>query len=415
MQKAIKERREKVRPVLEPQLREQAQRDLKARVRQQQERLAYLLGLEKRLNEDVERLDKDSRSMAKQGVDLESIREEISQADEVMKKVGAQAEALTVERTARPRIKPLEEGNSSQPDQQTRRLLGAVGGGLGTLVLVVFGFSWFECRSLRVNSADEVVLGLGLQVMGTLPLLPSRSRWRRVGAAGQPDWEHLLRESVDSMRTLLLHMARASSLRVIMVSSALGGEGKTSLSGHLATSLSRAGRKTLLLDGDFRKPSLHRVFDLPVGPGFCELLRGEAVLEDVIRETMVDGLFLVPAGKIDPVALSALAQGRAAAVFDQLRQRYDFVILDSAPVLPVTDSLLLAQDVDGVLLSILRDVSQLARVYAAYERLALLGVRMLGAVVTGTPQAYLYGQAYRYLGQADPVESPEAPLTEEAS
>jgi capsular exopolysaccharide synthesis family protein len=194
-----------------------------------------------------------------------------------------------------------------------------------------------------------------------------------------------------------LHKARSDSLRVVMVTSATGGEGKTSLSSHLAASLARAGRRTLLLDADLRNPAIHRLFGVERSPGLCELLRGEVELADTIQPTPATQLSLIPAGRCNSLALQALAQDSFRRICEQLRSEYDFIVIDSAPVLPVADSLLVAQNVDGVIFSILHDVSRLPKVYAAHQRLEMLGIRMLGAVVSGT-QADSYGPDYQYVG-----------------
>ena len=193
----------------------------------------------------------------------------------------------------------------------------------------------------------------------------------------------LLVESIDATRTMLLHASRAESIRVVAVTSAVKGEGKTSLASHLGASLARAGRRTLLIDGDLRSPSLHRLFDAVPGLGLCELIKGEVELEDVIQKTHAEGLDLITAGRCDPLALQLLAQDELRFLFSRLKSHYDFVIVDCAPVLPVVDTLLIGQSVDGVLFSILRDVSRLPQVHAACERLTNLGTRLLGAVVSG--------------------------------
>jgi capsular exopolysaccharide synthesis family protein len=390
----LQARRDKVRPVIEGQLRAQ----MKAKADEQKGRLAMLQRLEKLLDAEADRLRDQGPGgpAAKRPADLvAALQDEVEQLEGVLKSIATQLEVMNVEHDAPARVRPLEEEPVvSHPDVRKRQLMGTVGGGLGALAFVVFGLSWWECRAQRINSPDEVVRGAGLKLMGTLPLLPARARRN-----ADSDWQHLLLESVDSMRTMLLHVARSESLRVLMVTSAVGGEGKTSLSSHLATSLARAGRKTLLIDGDFRKPSLHQVFSLPEGAGLCELLRGELELSDAVQTTAVDGLSLMAAGACDPVALGELAHRGLASMLAPLRQQFDFIIIDSAPVLPVTDSLLVGQEVDGVLFSILRDVSRMGRVCAAYERLASLGVRILGAVITGAGQAELYGREYRYLAR----------------
>jgi Mrp family chromosome partitioning ATPase len=107
----------------------------------------------------------------------------------------------------------------------------------------------------------------------------------------------MLTESVDAVRTLLLHAAHNEGLRVVMVTSAVGGEGKTSLSCHLAASLARSGRKTLLVDGDMRNPSCHRMFEVELEPGLSELLRGETDAAEAIHSTPAATLSVLPAGQ----------------------------------------------------------------------------------------------------------------------
>ena len=158
-----------------------------------------------------------------------------------------------------------------------------------------------------------------------------------------------------------MHAASVASHRAVLVTSAVGGEGKTSLSSHLATSLARSGQRTLLIDGDLRRPMVHRLYDQLQVPGLCELVRGEVNDLAVIRATAIDNLWIIPAGRHDDQALAVLSQSRTRAVFDRLRDRFDFVIVDSAPVLPVADTLLFCQHVDAVLFSVLRDVSQAPR------------------------------------------------------
>jgi Mrp family chromosome partitioning ATPase len=109
---------------------------------------------------------------------------------------------------------------------------------------------------------------------------------------------------------------------------------------------------------------------------------------------------MIPAGRCDSLALQALAQDHFKKIAEPLRAGYDFIVVDSAPVLPVADSLLIGQCVDAVIFSILHDVSRLPKVYAAHQRLEKLGIRMLGAVVSGT-HVDAYGPEYQYLTQVE--------------
>jgi capsular exopolysaccharide synthesis family protein len=219
-------------------------------------------------------------------------------------------------------------------------------------------------------------------------------------------WQNRLTESVDGIRTTLLSAARFEGLSKVMVTSAVGGEGKTLLSCHLAVSLARAGCKTLLIDGDLRRPSVHKLFNMPLGQGLSELLRGEVEPDAVTNPGPLEGLSVITAGQSDSQAIQSLARGRIGELLQQFSESYEFVVIDSAPVLPVADAQLIGQHVDGVVVSVMRDVSRLPAVYAACERLGLLRIRILGAVVNG-----MQGNAYQSLY----YNTPSAPASTPSS
>jgi capsular exopolysaccharide synthesis family protein len=266
---------------------------------------------------------------------------------------------------------------------------------MGGFLAALAGLGWWELRTRRIATVEEVRKGLQMPLVGTLPQMPKRKpNQNRERLSLQ---HRLWIESVDAIRTLLLKAVRMHSLRSLMVTSAESGEGKTSLSAHLAASLARTGFRTLLIDGDLRNPSLHRLFEIPSNRGLSELLREEIGVEEATVPTQIPGLWLLPAGVWDVVALQKLARERGPALLQSLEEQFDFVIVDSAPLLLVADSMLLAEHVDGVVLSLLRDVSRDAAVKAAHERLRLLGVRVVGAVVNnavGEVQAMHYRGAY---------------------
>ncbi len=164
---------------------------------------------------------------------------------------------------------------------------------------------------------------------------------------------------------------------------------------------------------DLRCPSIHRLFDLTPEPGLSELLRGEITLEDVIVSTAVEELKVITSGKCDAQTLRILSQGGLGGLFARLKEQFDFVIVDTSPILPVADAQIIAQQVDAVLFSVLADVSRKTKVQAAYQRIATLGVKVLGAVVTGGHDQSSYGNKYYsgYVGSvhsspSDPEKSP---------
>jgi capsular exopolysaccharide synthesis family protein len=413
-QKALTARKDLLRPQIVKELREKARDELLANAGRAQGRVRILTELEKALKKEVDDMVKETRVINSGALDMAAIQDELAKTEEVTKRLGAKIEALTVEKEAPPRIRQLEEASVNADSQTKRRMALAGGAGLGMVFFALFGLAWLELRVGRISTLADVKVGAGLRLVGTLPTLPAQGRassaadGRTNGA--RPSW-HLLLESVDATRTVLMHTVRSEGLRAVMVTSALSGEGKTSLSSQLAVSLARVGFKTLLVDGDLRRPMLHDLFGVPVSPGLCELLRGEAGPDDVIRPTPVPGLSLVSVGRFDASVQQALALHRGKDVFQKIKNYYDLVVLDSSPVLPVADSLLLAQYVDGVLFAVLRDVSRMPSLVAACDRVASVGIRVLGAVMAGVhAEGYTGSQAYyqsAYYPQA-PAPGPDS-------
>jgi capsular exopolysaccharide synthesis family protein len=307
-----------------------------------------------------------------------------------------------VEKDAPQRVTELEEAVVVPAQTEASRVRLAALGGLGALAAVLFAVAFLEFRARRVASVDEVTQGLKMKLVGALPTVPRRALTSSTGRDGVY-WQNRLTESVDGIRTMLLNAARYERLRVVMVTSAVGGEGKTLLSCHLAASLARAGCRTLLLDADLRRPSVHRLFGLSTECGLGEVLQGKADDADAVQNGLLDGLSVMTAGQSGSDSVQALARNGIGGLLERLSDRFDFIIIDSAPVLPVADSQAISQHADGVVVSVMRGVSRLPDVYAACERLSLLRARILGAVVNGTSEGG-YNSPYYYSASPEPAQ-----------
>lgn len=263
---------------------------------------------------------------------------------------------------------------------------GAIGGVgfLAAAALVVL----FDLRRGRLNHTDEVSERLKINVLGTIPLLKGKGSKRLESS-------QRLAEAVDGVAAALLCRTTGESHRVVMISSAMPGEGKTTLAANLATSLAAAGRRTLLVDFDLRRPMLHKVYQLPIAPGLGELLSGGDVsgAVDFVQETGSENLWLIPAGARRQGALVELASERVAELFEELKEHFEYIVVDGPPVLPVVDTRLVARHADGVVMSMLRDVSELSKVKSACQLLQSYRVALLGAVVIGASGDVYYGYA----------------------
>jgi capsular exopolysaccharide synthesis family protein len=361
------------------------------------DRVAVLSRLEKMAIEDLKRFTDHATASNKTTLDLQSRQDEISHIEGAAQKLGNDIEALKVELKAEQRVTERERADIPRTKEDKRPMMVCLAA-MGTFALVMLGFSWVQFHERRIHSEHQVVTSLGMELVGALPNLPDDVRRFATspvrvdneplalpGAHGKRGIQlhNLLVESIDAARTMILHASADLACPVLMVTSALRGEGKTSLSCHLAMSLARAQRRTLVIDCDLRKPSIHDVFDQPLEKGLSDLLRGDATVDEIIRPLPVPGLFTISAGLVDSSALLGLVRNDLGAIIDRLTEQFDFIIVDAPPVLPVTDALLIGKHVDAVLFSVLRDVSRLPKVQTAYDRLASLGIRTLGAVVAG--------------------------------
>jgi capsular exopolysaccharide synthesis family protein len=350
-------------------------------------------------------LNEVKKFYGKSTAELEADMKEIERLQEITKSFAMEVEALKFKLNSPSRVTLIEAAREPQPRDPHRQTKTVVLAGLSAFFFVGFCTAWLEFRSQRIHSAEEIINGLGLRLLGTVPALPERIRRHPLALDDLEDrrYHNLITESFDGIRTMLLHEGRHSPLRVVMVASAISGEGKTTLSSHLALSLAHAGRRTLLVDGDLLHPTLHQMFDQRLEPGLCEVLRGEAELTSAVLPTPVAGLSLLPAGQYDRQVSQMLAKGWVQGLLDRLREEYEAVIIDSCPVLSVASTLLLGQHVDGVILSLLRDVSQVPRVYATYQKLASLGIRVVGGVFNKS-RSDVYGY-YGYYGNGAPEKT----------
>jgi len=365
-------------------LRAQAHAKLMSEVGLLQGRIGGLEENEKLLGPEVERLRARVQDLTKNGIKLDSFREDTSQIEELTKKISSEEQALSVELEAPGLVKILEEATIIHARSMARQIGMTAGAGVVGLALILLAIGWWEARAERIDSPEEIFSGLGLRVVGSLPNSTRRApRQLKANASPDPYLQTLLTESIDAMRTQLLHQARSESIQVVMITSAEAGEGKTSLASHLAASMARIGLKTLLIDGDLRNPTVHRLFAVENEVGLSEVLHGEAEIAEVMRPTTVAGLSLIPAGQWDSEVSSILAQGQMRVIFARLQQEFDFIVVDSSPVLPVADALHIGQSADAVIFSLLCEVSRTPNVLAATQRITALGIRILGAVVNG--------------------------------
>lgn len=371
----------------------------------------------KKLADDARKAKDEVDRLGIGSTDLDLLRQEAERSEAFVRLMWEQKERLEIELNGgkRDRVKVLSKAEAATISKPLGRAMEAAGVGLAGFLFGLAAVAFREARRGRIHHTADVARGLRLPVVGSLPAATAGSLAEALqqagGAAGR--YNRGLVESVDALRTRLLRGRAGGRCPVLMVASPAAGEGKTTLAGQLAASLARAGYATLLVDGDLRRPTLHQLFRVAPAPGLCDLLAGEYGADAVVRPTAVDNLHLLPAGVLTPRASAGLAQAVVPALFDGLRARYDFVVLDSSPLLLVSDAFLLGRSADGVLVSVRPGVSQAADVYAAYQQLVDHHLPFTGVVVNGVPGRVRYAEAYGSHELAAPAD-PVAPAADPA-
>jgi succinoglycan biosynthesis transport protein ExoP len=205
-------------------------------------------------------------------------------------------------------------------------------------------------------------------------------------------------EAVRRLRTNLQFVEAAQHARSVVVTSSIPGEGKSTAALNLAASLSDAGLNVVLVDADLRRPSLAGYVGIEGSVGLTTVLIGEANLDDVLQPWGDSSLRVLPSGQVPPNPSELLGSGAMADVLDQLTERFDMVVLDSPPLLPVTDGAILGRMAGTTLVVVGADRLHRSQLSAALESLTTAGVSVAGLVLNKVaPQdfgPYEYGDAY---------------------
>jgi capsular exopolysaccharide synthesis family protein len=250
--------------------------------------------------------------------------------------------------------------------------------GLGCSLLVLVGLNQLDDR---INSFSELSDLFDEDVLGQIPREASLNSANRIVLIQPGDKRHALFEAYRSLRSSLLYSFDPEKLpQTILVTSSVPGEGKSITAANLAITLAIGGSRVLLIDGDLRKGSQHSRFDLDAGAGLSEVLSAERIWTELVRETTIPKLFLLSRGMNTQSSSELFLTGSIDTLLEAAAAQYDFVIVDTAPVMAADDVTSLAPSLDGALF-VLRAEHTSARVaHAALESLYQRRVRILGLV-----------------------------------
>lgn len=345
--------------------------------------IALLEAQKKALEADLEKSANEAKNIGRSSVDVEMKRSEIDQLSDVLQTISQQRQQLRVELKSQLRVNVEQRADQARPANFMKRVSFAGLAGMGGFILPAALILLRELLGQKVGSAQRMSRIAGLDLVGTVPVIPRKAIGSRNGKTNKKTqyWQGLLSESIKRIISRLLSTPKGQATKLLLVTSASSGEGKTSLATQMALNLAKTGRSVVLADLDLRYPAIHRAYSVAKAPGFCEVLRGEIELVKAVQPTGVEHLSILSAGECDALSLRMLGHESTASLFKEMRSLADYIIIDASPILPSADIGYICPHVDGVLLSVRRDISRLPDVCAAKDFLTKSNTPIVGAVV----------------------------------
>jgi succinoglycan biosynthesis transport protein ExoP len=280
-----------------------------------------------------------------------------------------------------------------------------ISGFLGLLLAIGYAF-FSEYMDATVNTPQEVWSAVSLATLGVVPQLESlQQRYRSVlplyaktrhleppkkqdesmskEIVVARDQLSIIAESYRTIRTALLLAQAEHPPKVILLTSPCPNEGKTMTSLNLGITLAQSGHKVLVIDGDLRKGRCHKLISVKSHDGLANVLTGHLRLEEGIQKTSIDNFYLLPRGALPPNPADLLMSQKMREVLRDLRESFEFIVIDSPPIIAVSDAAVLSALCDGVLLVFHGQKTTTPTARRAVERLESIGAPMLGVILNG--------------------------------
>ncbi len=365
---------------------------------QAQQRVAELTARKEALDKSLQNMDVTNKEARLDALKADIMRKELdtlqhnhTKVDDVLKQAEFEAGTEQVRVTIADDVRvPFFPSQNKRTKLMAATPFVVLGAFLGLFLLL-------EIKAERVSDPESLSVRVHSEVFA-LPPLPSAREVRKMRELehGSDQIDRFI-QRLDHLRFAVCGaQAPLDNGRCVLITSAVGGEGKTTLAAQLAARCGNAGMSTLLIDADLRRASLGSLLDVPEGPGLSDVLKGEVTIEEVAVPVQGGTFHLLLAGT--PIAaVSRILNGpNFGILIAQLREQYDLIVIDSPPVLPVPDALILGQWADGAILASRFDISRFPQVERARRQLDVAGITVLGTVINGMRAADSYYGHYSY-------------------
>ncbi len=359
--------------------------------------------------------------------ELESLPKEIAEFERVYRMVEVEKQTYTVllqklqeakisEATQVGNISLIDSAMTPRRPMSSKRKKNII---IAGFIGAVLGFSiafLLEKLDTTLRDPEEVETALGIKLLGIIPAISENDAKESTKSSGSQYSEALsvkntlithispkspISEAYRTIRTNISFGSLDRKTRSLTVASALPKEGKSTTASNIAVAFAQQNIKTVLIDTDLRKPVLHSVFSIERTPGLIEYLFGMNSLEDVLKKTEVENLFLIPSGTIPPNPSEVISSEKMDSLIKETLSDYGFVIFDSPPILAVTDAAVLSKKTDGTVLVIRSEKTDRDAAKTALKALKNIGAEVKGAIFNNVDISgrYGYGYYYRYYYQ----------------
>ncbi|HEV7301963.1 MAG TPA: polysaccharide biosynthesis tyrosine autokinase [Tepidisphaeraceae bacterium] len=324
---------------------------------------------------------------------------DIAQRETLLASLEARIREVDLTKSGDPiNIRVLEKAYaSSKPTKPEETKVLALAGLLGLLLGgALAGIR--EYADDRLRSTDDIIGALGMPVLGMIPHMTGRQSPAIRGRKVQREFMSDVAEAYRTLRTSIYFGTRNEPIKTLLITSPTQGDGKSTTASNLAIAIAQAGRRTLIVDTDFRRPQLHKIFEIKDEIGLSSVLAGRETLDKAIHSTGVKGLEILPCGPIPSNPSEILNSEAFNKLLNTLGTRYDLVVLDSPPVSPVTDARILGAICDATLLVLKSEKNTRKGASLAADALHSVGARVLGVICNGVMKAKGSDQYYSGMG-----------------
>jgi capsular exopolysaccharide synthesis family protein len=267
------------------------------------------------------------------------------------------------------------------------------------LLLAIFAVFALEALDNSVKDPDSLAQRLNLPILGFVPRFEvpeGKSGKRRSRPIVVEEPRSIVSEGFRSLRTNIEYSSVDKPLRTLLITSAYSGDGKSTVAANLGAAIAQSDKSVVMIDTDMRRPSLHRKMDTSNNVGLSTYFVSQDMpLEEVMQRTFVYGVSLIPSGPLPPNPAELLATRKMRDMLESVKASADLVLIDAPPIMPVTDAMVLAAQVDGVLLVVRAGLTRETAVIQIVEQMRRANINVIGIVINDVEKNRMRGYTYR--------------------